>query len=183
MIFDEVVRQCLNEVKQDDYSIWSGKFMSYANNAISQLESDYLEDVGLKIELNPQYDFSETEWLAAYERSRGGVSRGIIPIAINLGLMYSCMKERKIDKDDFNIEAQARITIGHEIGHGIVDYLLNEYDGDCETVDDFIRDYWDGEIDEEELVEEFGESMFPKATGVYTCELSRILDEIISLGN
>lgn len=33
------------------------------------------------------------------------------------------MCKRRIDKDKFNIEAQAKITIGHEIGHGLVDYI------------------------------------------------------------
>ena len=48
---------------------------------------------------------------------------GIISIAINYPHLYSEMCKRRIDKDKFNIEAQAKITIGHEIGHGLVDYI------------------------------------------------------------
>ena len=33
------------------------------------------------------------------------------------------MCKRRIDKDKFNIEAQAKNTKGHEIGHGMVDYI------------------------------------------------------------
>ena len=78
------------------------------------------------------------------------------------------MCKRGIDKDDFNIEAQAKITIGHEIDHGMVDYLVNYYDSENEAIGNFILDYYNGVIDEEEIVEESARvcSPMPRKDGV-----------------
>lgn len=57
----------------------------------------------------------------------------MITIAVNYSHLYEEMRKRGIDNDDFNIEAQAKITVGHEIGHGIVYYLVNYYDGENEA--------------------------------------------------
>lgn len=45
-------------------------------------------------------------------------------------------------------------------------------------VNEFIQDYYNGEFDDERLAEEFGESMFPQATGVYSSELGDILSTL-----
>ena len=89
------------------------------------------------------------------------------------------MVERGIDKDEFNIEAQARITIGHEIAHGLIDYLVDYCDVESDVVDEFVRDYYNGDIDDEKVTEEFGEMMFPEATGRYSSYLGNVLDNII----
>jgi hypothetical protein len=65
------------------------------------------------------------------------------------------------DDWDFNVLAQARITVGHEIGHGIIDYLIENINEDNEAWGEFYTDFCNGEYgDEEDLVEEFGESLF-----------------------
>ena len=91
---------------------------------IDELQTDYLNRLGLSIKIKPNYIFNgrKSRWLAVYERSSQQILNGIISIAINYPHLYSEMRKRHIDKDKFNIEAQAKITIGHEIGHGLVDY-------------------------------------------------------------
>lgn len=62
--------------------------------------------------------------------------------------IYSEMRKRGIDNDNFNIEAQAKITIGHEVGHALCEYLIDYYEPSEENEDaysDFIHDYYDGE--------------------------------------
>lgn len=127
--------------------------------------------MGLKVRIDIDYNFGGKHWLAAYEGSSDDLSRGVITIAVNYSRLYEEMRKRGIDNDDFNIEAQAKITVGHEIGHGIVDYLVNYYDGENEAIEEFVHDYNDGDVDEEEIVEEFGESMFPESTGRWSCYL------------
>lgn len=173
-----IVNKILNE-QNDDYSTFYNVFIGYLNEMILELQNDYLSQLGLKISLDFNYTFKNKRWFAAYEGTKNMIGDGVILIALNVPYLYKCMKEKGIDKDEFNIEAQARITVGHEIGHGIVDYLLNWYDGENDLVDGLIHDYYDGELDEEELVEEFGRCLFPKATRVWSSELMSILADII----
>ena len=127
---------------------------------ISECTDIYLNKMGLKVRIDIDYNFGGKHWLAAYEGSSDDLSRGVITIAVNYSHLDEEMRKRGIDNDDFNIEAQAKITVGHEIGHGIVDYLVNYYDG------------------ENEAIEEFGESMFPEATGRWSSYLGRIINKI-----
>ena len=175
------IRKVLMEKVSDNghYEEWCDEFMGYANEMVSELQSDYMNGLGLRIVLNTGYNFGRKRWLAVYEQSSGKLSQGIISIGVNLPLIYRTMKRKGIVDDEFNIEAQARISIGHEVGHGIVDYLTDYYDGDSEAVQEFLNGYWNGAYDEEELVEEFGEWCFPDATGVYSSVLGDLLEEIV----
>jgi len=177
-IIKESVNKILNE-QNDEYSIFHDTFMGYANEMIQELQNDYLSSLGLKISLDNNYAFRNKRWFAAYERTKNMIDNGVILIALNIPYLYKCMKKRRIDKDEFNIEAQARITIGHEIGHGIIDYLLNVYDGESDLVDELVHDYYNCELDKEELVEEFGKYLFPDATGVWSSELIDVIEDII----
>lgn len=177
MNIDNIIRRIINETNER-YDNWSKTFMSYANQMIQELQQEYLKKLGLSIKLNTDYNFGNRKWFAAYEKSSRTIEQGIIQIAINLPYLYSEMKNRGIENDNFNIAAQARITIGHEIGHGIIDYLLSCYEEENEAVDQFIHDMYEGIITEEEAVEEFGETMFTKATGRYTCDLTELLDKL-----
>ena len=102
---------------------WKGVFDGYLSDMIDELHSEYLNRLGLSISINPNYNFGRRRWLACYEASLQQITNGVISIAINYPLFYSEMRKRGIDDDDYNIEAQARITVGHEIGHGLVDYI------------------------------------------------------------
>ena len=52
-------------------------------------------------------------------------------------------------------------------------------DVESDVVDEFVRDYYNGDIDDEKVAEEFGEMMFPEATGRYSSYLGNVLDNII----
>ena len=108
-----------------EYEKWKSVFNVYLSEMIDELQTDYLNQLGLSIKIKPNYIFNgrKSRWLAVYERSSQQILNGIISIAINYPHLYSEMCKRRIDKDKFNIEAQAKITVGHEIGHGLVDYI------------------------------------------------------------
>ena len=164
--------------KTDRYNVFAADFVGYVEAMIQELQDEHLSKLGLKVVVDKDYNFGNNKWFAAYQHANGSIGNGIIKIALNLPYIYGVMKGKGVEKDSFNLEAQARITVGHEIGHGIVDYLLNVYDGGCESADDIVRDYYDGELNEEALVEEFGDSMFPEATGVWGSTLSSVLSDI-----
>ena len=150
------------------------RFAHYADYMVSELESEFLSKLGLSVIMDTAYDFNGKNWLAVYERSRNGLSEGKIIIGVNLPLFYRRLR----NADDFNIKAQAYITIGHEIGHAVVEYLIDYCDVENESIEEFIHDYNDGVFDEEEEVERFGECMFPEATGTYSCRLMSLLYDI-----
>ena len=126
-IVKEYTRKILNESCANDanFEKWKSVFNVYLSEMIDELQTNYLNQLGLTIMINPNYIFNgwKSRWLAVYERSSQQILNGIISIAINYPHLYSEMRKRHIDKDKFNIEAQAKITIGHEIGHGLVDYI------------------------------------------------------------
>ena len=152
---------------------------------LSELRSDYLDSIGLSVEINPNYAFSggKGRWLAVYEKSSGRIANGVISIGINYPLLYSKMRRMRTDRDSFNIEAQARITVGHEIGHGLVDFIrnlnipssvsLSEYPSLSLILKCSPRK-------EESLVEEFGEYQFPDATSCWGSVLCDALEELES---
>ena len=94
------------------------------------------------------------------------------------------MKKRDIEQDDFNIEAQARITIGHEIGHGLVDYIKN-LKVNNNTLNKLPNTRIIKQIrttrQEETIAEEFGEQQFPMATRQYDSILDNALEELTTL--
>lgn len=158
---------------------WKRKFDSYLYDMLQRLSRQYLDGLGLSVEIDYGYNFNGRHWLAAYEETCGRISDGVIVIAINYPHIYEEMVRRGIDNDDFNIEAQARITVGHEIGHGLIDFLLNYCEAESGSLDEFIRAYYDGDIDEEEAAEEFGETMFPPATGRRFSYIGNLVSDIL----
>ena len=81
------------------------------------------------------------------------------------------MKKRGIEKDEYNIEAQARITTMHEVGHGLINWLSIKHPDILEK--DFPE--IDNEDVEEDVAEEYGLSFFSDATGVYNSRLGEAL--------
>lgn len=162
---------------------WKGVFDGYLSDMIDELQSEYLNRLGLSISINPNYNFGRRRWFACYEASLQQITNGVISIAINYPHLYSEMRKRGIDDDDYNIEAQARITVGHEIGHGLVDYIKHlDLDGSV------LKDLPNlriikrcGSRKEETLVEEFGSYQFSDATYVYDSVLADAFEELISI--
>ncbi len=167
-----------------DYITWKKLFDEFMHDNIAELESRYLNRLGLKILIDEDYNFSgaKSKWLAVYEKRYNRIEEGNIPIGINYKTIYLEMVKKNTDKDTFNIEAQARITIGHEIGHGLVDYIqsLNIRPEELKNMLSVYKIRECGKTKEEKLVEEFGESCFWEATGVYSCELRDALDELVN---
>ena len=159
-----------------DFSDWKTTFDRYLGEMLDEIKEDYLDGFGLSVVMDDKYNFSGKRWLAVYERRRGRIKDGVIAIGINYPKLYSGMCELGTDKDDFNIEAQARITIGHEIGHGLVDFLRSQDKTQAsESVEGLVKVRRCSGRYEEALVEEFGESLFPEATLVWSSELGDVL--------
>lgn len=153
-----------------DYKVFAEEVLSYAKSAIANAEQTDLAGLGLRVKLDVDYNFSRKQWLAVYERSSGEIKQGIIKIGLNIPLIYKEMNKRGIGDNEFNIAAQSIISVMHEVGHGIVDYIR------VKGLDDEIG--YMGYTKEEKLVEEYGQSFFSEATGVYSSQLSDILLKI-----
>lgn len=166
---------------------WKSIFDKYLKQEINELQENYLTKLNLKIHISPNYEFKgrKARWLAVYQKStRETITSRTIPIAVNYALMYKEMKKRHIEEDEFNIEAQARITIGHEIGHGLVDYIKNLKVND-KTLNKLPNTRIIKQItttrQEETIAEEFGEQQFPMATRQYDSILGNALEELTTL--
>ena len=148
---------------------------------VNELQTNYLNQLGLQIRINPDYNFNggKARWLAVYQKSLGKIKQGIIPIAINYPFFYSKMCKMKTDRDKFNIKAQARITIGHEIGHGLVDYIKGLNIPVLSGFPNLKMIQRCGSQKEERLVEEFGEYQFVEATGTWDSSLVDGLEELV----
>ena len=86
---------------------------------------------------------------------------------------------RKIGSSDNleEIEIQAIITIMHEVGHGLIDWLRYKFEG-AETTSKLINYLvYCNEDEEEEICEEYGESWISVYTGVYGSVLERALSD------
>ena len=166
---------------------WKKKFDSYLSEMLSELRSDYLDVLGLSVEINSNYAFvrGKGRWLAVYEKSSGRIANGVISIGINYPLLYSKMCKMRTDRDSFNIEAQARITVGHEIGHGLVDFIRNMNIPSSVSLSEYPNLSLILKCSprkEESLVEEFGEYQFPDATSCWGSVLCDALEELNELG-
>ena len=180
-------KQRLNETNQSKtsetgFDKWKRLFDSYLKEMVDELQRGYLNRLGLTVKINPNYIFNggKSRWLASYERKSRQILNGVISIGVNYPFLYSEMCKRNIDKDKFNIKAQARITIGHEIGHGLVDFIKN-FKLDQSSLSQMpnvtiIRKC--GMCKEENLVEEFGEYQFPEATNCWSSILCNALEEL-----
>ena len=191
-LISESVKEAINELisqetNDKNFHIWKNTLNAYLKEEIQELQENYLDKLGLKIKINDNYNFNtrgKRKWLAAYERQSRQILDNVIAIAINYPLMYEEMKKRHIEEDEFNIEAQARITIGHEIGHGLVDYIKNLKVND-NTLNKLPNTRIIKQIrttrQEETIAEEFGEQQFPMATRQYDSILDNALEELTTL--
>ena len=194
-----IVKESVNKLLEEDsygpidkantndanFEKWKSAFNVYLSEMIDELQADYLNQLGLSIRINPNYIFNgwKSRWLAVYERRSQQILNGIISIAINYPCLYSEMCKRHIDKDKFNIEAQAKITVGHEIGHGLVDYIkrMNLKPSELKELPNLTTIIKCDAKEEETLVEEFGQYQFPEATSMWNSVLDNALEELKSM--
>lgn len=145
--------------------------------------NDFLSQYGLSVVFNANYNFGGyyRDCLAIYQN--GSVkNKGRIRIGINFPLMQTMIKKR-------DLKTQIRISIWHEIGHGIIQYLkgLRRKDTQCGTKifrGDMLNDFRNIINDEEYYVEEFGYVMSDK--GIFSVIEDFLVDyenEILTLKN
>ncbi|MBQ5456925.1 MAG: hypothetical protein IIT63_14075 [Prevotella sp.] len=172
----------MNNIKDfTAFNGWKATFDDYLEKMEEEMKV-FLEPLGLQLVLDDKYNFSGKPWLAVYEKSRNLIKDNVILLGINFPRIYSKMCELGIDEDNFNIEAQARITVGHEIGHGLVDFIkFSVRLDDARKYRNLHKVLICSKIREERIVEEFGESLFPEATSVYDSTLRKALDELIEM--
>lgn len=171
-----------------NFNEWKLKFDKALKWTMDDVD-DYLGELGfgLQLQIKTDYSFSggKSKWLAAYcKREHDVTEDGVIMIALNYHQIWSKMNELGIDDDSFNIEAQANITLWHEIGHALVDFFKN-FKIDKYNSRRLIE--LKGKLNnltknkEEQLVEEFGESWFPEGTGVWNSELKDLIFEFVNI--
>ena len=145
--------------------------------------NNFLFQYGLSVIFNANYNFNgySENYLAVYQR--GSVkNKGRIRIGINFPLLQRMAKKR-------NLRAQIRISIWHEIGHGIIEYLkgLRRKDTQCGTkifIGNMLKDFKNIINDEEYYVEQFGYVMSDEAVfSVIEDFLGDYENEILALKN
>ena len=147
--------------------------------------NDFLSQYGLSVVFNPNYDFDRDYYrkcLAIYQN--GSVkNKGRIRIGINFPYI-----EKNIRKN--RCEEEIRISIWHEIGHGIIEYLkgLRRKDTQCGTnifKGRMLKDFKYIISDEEISTEEFGYKMAdPYSDASYLIDfLQDYQNEILQLKN
>jgi hypothetical protein len=145
--------------------------------------NNFLSQYGLSVVFNAKYNFDGyyRNCLAIYQN--GSVkNKGRIRIGINFPLMETMIKKR-------DLKSQIKISIWHEIGHGIVQYLkgLRRKDTQCGTKifrGNMLNDFRNIINDEEYYVEEFGYVMSDK--GIFSVIEDFLADyenEILTLKN
>lgn len=137
-------------------SITEEMILKWINDEIAKANT-YLSDLGMSVVYNPKYDFERNEYYqrcyAIYQNS-SVKNNGRIRIGINIPLMTRKIKQK-------HLQNEVKISIWHEIGHGIVEYLkgLRRKDTQCGTKifkGIMLYDFKYIIGDEENCVEEFG---------------------------
>lgn len=122
--------------------------------------NEYLSDYGFPISVSLVRDYTFDDGLVGIYRP-GSVRRdGKMRIGVNTDSIYSFAD--KTSEAERVINQQIRITIWHEVGHGIIDWLkmLRRRDTQNKTgifKGDMLREFKFLIADEEETVEKFGE--------------------------
>ena len=122
--------------------------------------NEYLSDYGLSVFYQKNYDFSfgmAKNFLAVYKTGSVRRNNGRMSVSINFGNLLDGMDRNNV-KD---IERQIRVSIFHEVGHGIVEWIKALRRKDTQGGfglfrGDIVNDFRAILRDEENVVEEFG---------------------------
>lgn len=131
--------------KTTDYETFYNQCQEIINKTLKEL-NEFLKPFGFMAEyVNDYFDEEDgehnNEWVGAFCSDIQSDVR-IFPIAINIPLIFKYM-EKKGDIDWDEVQYHIELTMAHECGHGIVNYL-------SDFTDEFKNK------DEEDLVEQFG---------------------------
>lgn len=144
-----IVKEVVDNLNIDSYK-------DFINDVLVEI-NDYLTDFGLSCTINSKYDFTGyyKNCVAVYQY-RSVMNNGKMRVALNLPLILSH------DLDEDNVELQIKISLWHEVGHGIVQWIKSLRRKDTQMKTNIFK----GEIlkdlryilnNEEDVVEEFGE--------------------------
>lgn len=173
----QIVRETLISLFEhnDKLNVFKNHFLKFVNDIVERANKE-LSKYELSINIDEEYDFLGYEkWLACYERSLGYIEYGSIEIALNIQKIFEALQKLNASENIEEIEIQAIITIMHEVGHGLVDWLRYNFEGETTTSKLINYIVYCDDIEEEEICEEFGESWASKYTGVYDSMLKRAL--------
>lgn len=163
----------------NEYTLFESRFLKYVNHMIEWLNKHYMSHINLQVYHNKFHKFSEVEkCYGAYLKSYDFIYNDVIVIGLNISHIFECMKKLGTSEDELNIEAQARITVCHETAHGLIDYIINVYNGNSKLSKQLVSEYNNDDFDEEYMAEEFGKYMLSSVTEVKS---SRIADIIIDM--
>lgn len=154
--------------KVEAFQTFKGLFDLYLQEAINEA-GEFLTPYGLTIVIDPNYNFGKKPWLAVYERRGRMILKNKVVIGVNYPLFWNEMRKRGIDDNDEEIRAQAIVTVMHEVGHGLIDWLRFFHE-------DVLKKYPQLRNNEEEIVEEFGESFIPDLSNVWDSHLRSVLE-------
>ena len=146
-IVSEVIKR-LNETRNHDYQ-------ELISNILTEI-NEYLNDFDLSCSINTKYDFSGyyKDCVAVYQY-RSVMNNGKMRIALNIPLMLSH------DLEDYEMKEQIEISMWHEVGHGLVQWIksLRRKDTQAKTglfKGKIVKDLRYILNNEEDVVEEFG---------------------------
>lgn len=136
---------------------------------ITEAATDYVSRFNLGFYIDESPDFFSNEYyadaIACYE-SASVFEHNELTIALHLKNLYNLYNSTDDVDFNYNLRSDLIITIFHEIGHGLIEYLCDDSlfpeDGDI-LIPEII---WDDNYDEEEIVEKFGLSFAPDYTYV-----------------
>lgn len=131
---------------------------------------EYLANFNLFLDIEIDND-SDTDYVGMYEHD--SVFTGTIKVYLNLRAIEQ-------DSEDDEFEYDVIITLYHEIGHALFDLVMSMDESDVKQYEEeyFNVFYDDNGYDEEELVEDFGQSFDP--TMETQSELRNLLSRMLS---
>lgn len=151
-------------------------FFELANGAV-EMANEEVSKLGLSVVLSTSYDFGRRRWVAAYVRSAQKIYEGKILIALNSNAIYEVLKKAQLDGNREEVRVQALVSIMHEVGHGIIDWLRHcldktAYNRQILDIIDCSSNY------EEHIVEEYALSFISEYSGVYGSRLGDALESL-----
>jgi len=151
----KVLLESIKVVLSESYEKYAGLVEKVIDEA-----NEYLSEYGLSVFYQKNYDFSfgmAKNFLAVYKTGSVRRNNGRMSVSINFENLLDCM-DRKNVKD---VEFQIRLSIFHEVGHGIVEWIKSLRRKDTQGGfglfrGDMVNDFRAILRDEENVVEEFG---------------------------
>lgn len=150
-IIRETIENFINEESMDGLLNIIDEYLNDVN--------EYVQPFGLTVSFNKNYPFRgySAKFLAVYQ-TRSVVS-GNIRIGVNLPYLKACMANNGIHLK--NLKKQINISIWHEVGHGLVEFIKRlrrraTQNGSDLFTKEMRKDFKYIIDNEEEVVEEFG---------------------------